>query len=398
MKYKIMLYPDTFFWAKGDDVLFYNASSFGWFEHRLTPEVRFLCEQWSDYDNLYSATIEYDRTPEKVKYFIRLVTKHKIGVLLENGANYISLPPLLNIQENAERIKQNPSAFTNTHILQYLTEVTIYVGGSSVKTNEYYRQTIYPVHSKEKLSIRDIRGFIESVQTPYLQTINIVLTDLSDSEYLSGLLVALAQYKEVVCIYMAGNVSTGKYNIIDDLLSAGFKNIVLTGFPDDDYIHAISHFRQRSGVSYNLLVTTAAEYELWAEAVKINSVTGFKFILLYDNNIDFFNENVCLNKEDILSANLSKREIFMHQSLNTNFFGKLTLMPDKNVYSNENKPSIGKIGDSVYDLIKSELENNYSWRLLRNTEPCRDCLYQFLCPSPSNYEFVIGRPNLCTVK
>ena len=35
---------------------------------------------------------------------------------------------------------------------------------------------------------------------------------------------------------------------------------------------------------------------------------------------------------------------------------------------------------------------------VRDFTPCKDCIYQWLCPSPSNYEIVIGRSNLCYVK
>lgn len=36
--------------------------------------------------------------------------------------------------------------------------------------------------------------------------------------------------------------------------------------------------------------------------------------------------------------------------------------------------------------------------LKRVQNPCNACIYQWLCPSPSNYELAIGKPNLCHVK
>jgi len=50
-----------------------------------------------------------------------------------------------------------------------------------------------------------------------------------------------------------------------------------------------------------------------------------------------------------------------------------------------------------YRRVKEMLDNT-AWRKIRNDYPCCDCIYQWLCPSPSNYELAIGKPNLCHVK
>ena len=52
----------------------------------------------------------------------------------------------------------------------------------------------------------------------------------------------------------------------------------------------------------------------------------------------------------------------------------------------------------IYEIISKELEEGRSWLRIRNQAPCNTCLYQWFCPSPSNYEIAIGRPNLCHVK
>ena len=95
---------------------------------------------------------------------------------------------------------------------------------------------------------------------------------------------------------------------------------------------------------------------------------------------------------------MSKREIFAHQALNTNYFGKLTISSDGNVYSNINGKPLGTINDDVKQLILHEMENGSYWLKIRDMEPCCNCVYQWLCPSPSDYELQIGKPNLCHVK
>ncbi|HYQ55745.1 MAG TPA: hypothetical protein VEP89_00260, partial [Draconibacterium sp.] len=116
------------------------------------------------------------------------------------------------------------------------------------------------------------------------------------------------------------------------------------------------------------------------------------------NNYDFFEEFVFLTEEEIQCNQLTKREIFAHQVLNTNNFGKLTLKADGNVYANIHQPPLGTINDSVNEMICKELNSTSSWlRIRNNILPCSNCLYKWLCPSPSDYEHVIGKPNLCHV-
>jgi pseudo-rSAM protein len=117
------------------------------------------------------------------------------------------------------------------------------------------------------------------------------------------------------------------------------------------------------------------------------------------DNLDFFQKNIYLDKENILSAVVSMREIFMHQTINTNDFGKINIMPNGDVYANKHFPKLGNIMDnSLYDIIYNEMSEGKSWLRIRNQAPCTDCIYQWLCPSPSDYELAIGRPNLCHVK
>lgn len=46
---------------------------------------------------------------------------------------------------------------------------------------------------------------------------------------------------------------------------------------------------------------------------------------------------------------------------------------------------------------KKEIEIGESWLRIRNQKTCCDCLYQYICPSPSDLDLMIGQLNLCTV-
>lgn len=53
--------------------------------------------------------------------------------------------------------------------------------------------------------------------------------------------------------------------------------------------------------------------------------------------------------------------------------------------------------DNIDDIVLREMKRGQSWFRIRNQEPCNKCVLQWLCPSPSDYELAIGRPNLCGV-
>lgn len=117
------------------------------------------------------------------------------------------------------------------------------------------------------------------------------------------------------------------------------------------------------------------------------------------NNINFFEENIYLTKDDILSTSISIKDIFSNQSINIYDFGKINIMPNGDAYANINHPSLGNIyTHSIHEIVSKEIEEGKSWFRVRNQEPCCNCIYQWLCPSPSNLEIEIGRPNLCHVK
>ena len=122
---------------------------------------------------------------------------------------------------------------------------------------------------------------------------------------------------------------------------------------------------------------------------------------VYDNtNLPFFEEQVFLEKEDIFSKPISMQEIMRNQVLNTHKFGKLFVASNGDVRAGSVlEAPIGNLHtESIRRLVHKEMTEGKSWLHIRNRKPCCDCIYQWLCPSPSDYESVIGRPNLCYIK
>lgn len=117
------------------------------------------------------------------------------------------------------------------------------------------------------------------------------------------------------------------------------------------------------------------------------------------NNIHFFEENVFLSKEDILSTRMTIKDFFSRQAINLYDFGKINILPSGDVYANLNHPMLGNIyTENIYEIVQKEIDKGKSWFNIRNQAPCNDCVYQWFCPSPSDYEIIMDRPNLCYIK
>jgi pseudo-rSAM protein len=105
-------------------------------------------------------------------------------------------------------------------------------------------------------------------------------------------------------------------------------------------------------------------------------------------NIRFFEENAFLTKEDILSTSMSIKDFFSRQSINLYDFGKINIMSNGDAYANVNHPVLGNIyTHNIYEIVHKEVEEGKSWFNIRNQAPCNNCVYQWLCPPPSNYEY-----------
>jgi pseudo-rSAM protein len=148
------------------------------------------------------------------------------------------------------------------------------------------------------------------------------------------------------------------------------------------------------------IISNEEQYHLAEAFCNEYKIDDFSFVpIVTDKNSKFIKEVLYLDEAAIFSRVYSKRDIFRHQMLNTKDFGAITVMANGDVYANVNMLPLGNIKEtSLPVLLTKELIEGNSWLRIRNQKPCSDCLYQWFCPSPSNYESVMGKHNLCHVK
>ncbi len=115
------------------------------------------------------------------------------------------------------------------------------------------------------------------------------------------------------------------------------------------------------------------------------------------SNLIFFRKNIFVTKESLMENKPTQRNIFANTTINVLNFRNLTVMSDKSIYANPNHSRIGILGkDHIFDIVTKELKTGRSWgRVRKNVKPCKGCIYNALCPPISNYDYAVGKYNLC---
>lgn len=360
------------------NVLLYNTFDGSFIESKDIEIVKLLKETLLK-ENCGVVLLTAERyNLDNIRKFIMELRAKYMGDIIDielSKSKPVQIMPFTSLVNTQELFKKQNFP-TGKKILEYLSEISIYV---DYNTN-----------------IMDLNSFLKSL--PNISTVNII-GNLKDVANYKELLLVLDQFpslKKITCNY--SNVISLQPEFVNN-----FSYSILINYPID-----ISKWNY----SRRLLLNQSIHFECIFEVTSMDNYSQInKFIeefgiekhqlkpVYTGDNIDFFKENVFLTKDDILSTPLSISDFFINQSMNIFDFGKIAIMSNGDIYANVNYPILGNIHThSIYEIISKELEEGRSWLRIRNQAPCNTCLYQWFCPSPSNYEIAIGRPNLCHVK
>jgi pseudo-rSAM protein len=342
-------------------------------------EVRKLLREMLQEENCGVVLLTNERYKQKdVNGFIRELRKKYMGDIIEvplSKGKPVQLLPYFNFPDKREIYKKhNFSSLKN--VLENLSEINI--------------------HLDTTINVSKLIPFLQSI--PGSPTFNII-----------GNIGEVAEYNEILSYF---DQHPSPKNIL-----CSYKNVIaLQPAFENNFSYRISvHFlidMQRWNNSRQVLLNQTLPVEYIFDVSSDNDclqaeqlidrfrIEKYRLNPVYTGgNIRFFEENVFLTKEEILSTSMSIKDFFVRQSMNLYDFGKINIMPNGDAYANLNHPLLGNVyTDNIYEIVHKEVEEGQSWLRIRNQAPCDDCVYQWLCPPPSNYEIAIGRPNLCHVK
>lgn len=317
----------------------------------------------------------------------------------------IQMMPILNLQNDIDRLKNINDRDPGEEIMQYLHELSIYLHTDCKQCcyycDDYFKQNLCCYKNEDKqykiLGVEVIESVLSQIQYGVVGKLNLLGGDLFNYPHYNRLTSLLMGFRGQVHLWNHyANFANHKFIIPDFIYN------VIVSFPlnEDLWNCCLISLSRQELVKFHFYITQEDEYDQSKWLVEQYNISKYSIHPVYvKTNHVFFEEYIFLDKEDILAPIIPFSQIFAHQKLNTHFFGSLTILANGNIYANVNRDALGNIyNDKLLDIINKELLVNTAWRICRDNPPCSDCLYRYLCPSPSNYEIIIGKSNLCHVK
>lgn len=314
-----------------------------------------------------------------VESFVDEVREKYMGDIIDialSNEKPVQILPLFNFLDNEKlEVYKRHNFSVSRNLLENLFEITIHVNNET--------------------DICAFLNFLKSVPSKIIFNIYGKLNDVVNNERLLSFLDNSSSLKKVYCLYTEIPCS-------QTFFMNNFLYCVLVNFPIDIRLWEdvlITLREQNLSYKYIFNVASLNDCQDAEQLIERFRIKEYQIKPIYDGtNMAFFKEYVFLSKKDILSMPISIKNIFANQAINTYDFGKINIMSNGDVFANMNFLPIGNIyKDSAYDIVCKELNEGESWFRVRDKEPCNRCVFQWLCPSPSDYEIAIGLTNLCHV-
>jgi pseudo-rSAM protein len=404
--YWFFLEPYVYCRVENDTVLLFNTLDSSFAEEN-NPDIIMLINNLLLKENNGVILLDKNQFSKPIVFkFINSIREKFFGDIIDTSLSKlkpIQLTPYLNLQRDVFRDYNETEFPINKIDLAYLHEISILVSGvSDQSVSQIGGMTFLPGNTSDYniLSIQDLIAFLEPLSKIGINSLQIQGNNLFEYSYLDLLLRFLSTFpSKKTFIIDCLQLNDSKLSIFK-LENSKIQLLVKSPFIKDlinRFVFEVDSLR----IQYNILFIITNEEEFAFAENLIESLELKEYILqpFYTGiNLEFFHKRVFLNKGDILSSSLSMKEIFAHQKLNTNYFGKLLILPDGDVFANIFMKSLGNIKtDSIYEIVQKEMFKGEAWLKIRYQKPCSGCIYQWLCPSPSDYELAIGKPNLCHV-
>ena len=405
--------PYVHIFSDADYYLLYNTSTMASLECERSNDIDTLFRRLKAKHNLHSTDVsgwELQKSPA-LKRLVANIKKEYFGDLLpksllkKNPAHFI---PNICIQKDINRLQRVSPERKGTGLLTYINEIFLFINSAPLSTNlrfpTAYKQFPYNLKNRQirhLLDVETIRGLCSSLAGSSLSQINILGGNIFNHPQFPRILDYLGNlsYRKKFFVNLDHSPKEEELQSILDLGNASVE--LLTSLPiDKKRINRISQSLHRYPHCYHFIVESAEDVAQISKIVSEPQFGNYVFRPYYNGrNLDFFKDLVFVTKEDILNSSVSEKKILARQALNPFNFGKLYILNDGSAYANLNRPQVGNIKtDPVQSLILRILEREKSWtRTRKHVAPCKSCRFHALCPPISNYEYVLGRYNLCRV-
>lgn len=385
MKEKLILGDSVFFWNKADNALIYDAGR----RQRIlvnkgdSQSVRSICENLAGIDGLMTAMIDRSSLDKYGLDMVNSIIDGGFGRLRDENAKDCAIPPrpiITNDLDYCADEKSLKNVVAHMDMLSYLRCVTFYMGGR-FRDNEICYQIPYPISSKDKLDGQQVLKVLKESYSYSAVHYRLVMSDL-DKNRLDTLSDLLSPYKNRVTFIVAGGEEE---ECLELMLNDGFGVECII-----DPLFRTPEIYSDRRIKYQLIVRREEDLDY------LKLAEGITAVAVYDNNSDFITKNYLLSEDDVVSTDASRRQIFIHQKINLNYWGQLFVSPKGELFSSPMMDKcLGSVNEPLPKIIAKEFIQNYNWRRVRNNPTCSRCVYQWLCPSPTPIEAMLKRDTIC---
>lgn len=387
---------------KSGKMLLYNTLDATSIETSQLPLIEFVSELFNE-SNLGVTKLSNNKMLSKpYNDFVAEIRRKYMGDIISiNDINKKPIQPfpILNLQKDIDRLQNQNIDTVGKNVLSYLSEITLFINNSCKQNCSacqwYAKQTKCCVKNintakNEELPFELIKELISTYKNVKFALCGGNIFDYTQWNKLAELIST-----KFVTLY------ANYLNIADaDAIPLTSSIIVPTTLPLNMYKFELAIEKtHKFSTNFHFLINCENDLEHVEQIISSYKLPNHTIVPIYNGlNKAFFQKNVFIDKEDLFENPLSMKRIFTQQSANAKFFGNLYILPNQDVVANLNTKPLGNLRHfDLLSLIRKELLENTAWRYTRTHKPCADCLYQYLCPPPSNYEIVMQRKTMCNI-
>jgi pseudo-rSAM protein len=409
--YWLYLEPYVYVNTIGGQTLFYNTLNGAALESG-DPEIVRLARRLCHPRNLYAVKLSAARLAREPYAGVTAYLREQFMADLLDESQVEGRPmqfmPILKNMRDIETLRREKTRSPGENILSYLYRINLHITDychlDCDQCRRAHRQFLYCFQNaggrKKELAIGRIREIIHRIgnQRPRL--------------YIGGGDVLSYSRLEELCQLLQGNFPKTVFFLhleqamadpqsVDLLLDYGFPlQIGVTPPYDAGKLAAVNQqISEKNGrCTFLLVVQSSADVIAAEKAAEQIEPADSQMQPFFDGaNHSFFRENVFNEKEHVCLQRLSHKEIFARRKTNPQQFGNITVLPDGDVYANLHARRLGWLAKhSIHEILLKELKSRKTWLRSRSqVEPCRTCVWHSLCPPVSNYEYAMGRYDMC---
>lgn len=285
-------------------------------------------------------------------------------------------------------------------ISRYLFKLSVYINIEKIVETDAvnYSERFYQM-PKGFMSFDLFKKIMSQFGNYPLQIIDIVGDKITNNPYIIDIISLIHSYEKRVRITININELKELNELLKNIYIDDYIININPDFYEKDLLETIKEMSNLKKYKLNFRITCADDYYKVNNFILNNNVKAD--IIPYFNlkNSSFLKNLLLIELKDIFSRNISWKEIFRNQKINSNLFGKLYIMPNGQTYSDLSFEPLGSLStDSLSEIIYTELVTKNYWRKTRDCTSCKTCIYRFLCPPPSEYELAMNFYKMCNLQ